>query len=145
MTVHSRLTAATRVALAAYLHDLGKFAERARIPQAQEIVDGKNNTRADIEKQQYCPNFDGRHTHVHAAYTAIGFDLLEQHLPELVGADMAPFAPWQDRETDNSIINAAAPPSQAGNLPAMGHRHGGPAGLRLRAGELRGLQPSRRP
>jgi len=71
-------------------------------------VDGKNNTRADIEKQQYCPNFDGRHTHVHAAYTAIGFDLLEQHLPELVGADMAPFAPWQDRETDNSIINAAA-------------------------------------
>lgn len=59
MTVHSHLNAACRVALAAYLHDLGKFAERARIPQAQQRVDGKNNTRAEIEKQNYCPSFNG--------------------------------------------------------------------------------------
>jgi CRISPR-associated protein Csm1 len=108
MTDQNRLTAACRVALAAYLHDLGKFAERARIPEAREIVDNKNNTRVEVEKQNYCPNFNGRYTHIHAAYTAIGFDLLEQHLPALVGADMNPFAPWQDRNADDSLINAAA-------------------------------------
>ncbi|SMF96977.1 CRISPR-associated protein Csm1 [Methylomagnum ishizawai] len=108
MTDHPRLAAACRVALAAYLHDLGKFAERARIPEALDSADGQNNTRADLEKQNYCPFFNGRHTHVHAAYTAIGFDLLEKHLPRLVGGDMAPFAPWRTRDADDSLINAAA-------------------------------------
>lgn len=112
MTQHHRLDASCRLALAAYLHDLGKFAERARLPQADDIVDGKNNTRAQIEKQNYCPHFDGRYTHVHAAYTAIGIDLLEKHhkdhLPDLVGMDMAPFAPWKERNADDSLINAAA-------------------------------------
>lgn len=102
-----RLEASTRVALAAYLHDLGKFAERARIAEAQE-KDAAGVTRAEREKQLNCPSFNGRPTHVHAAYTAIGFDLLEEHLPELVGAAMDPFAPWGERNADDSIINAAA-------------------------------------
>ena len=71
-----RLNAATRVALAAYLHDLGKFAERARIAEAEE-KDAADVSRAEREKQLNCPSFKGRSTHVHAAYTAIGFDLLE--------------------------------------------------------------------
>jgi CRISPR-associated protein Csm1 len=108
MTDHHRLAAACRVALAAYLHDLGKFAERARIPEARETVDGGNNTRAEIEKQNYCPSFGRRYTHVHAAYTAIGFDLLEKHLPQLTGGDVAPFAAWKTRDADDSLINAAA-------------------------------------
>ncbi|WP_228719826.1 type III-A CRISPR-associated protein Cas10/Csm1 [Methylococcus geothermalis] len=107
MTDQPRLAASSRVALAAYLHDLGKFAERARIGEAKEqFADG--TVRVELEKQLHCPSFNGRHTHIHAAYTAIGFDLLEQHLPDLVGEDMAPFAPWRDRNADDSIINAAA-------------------------------------
>jgi CRISPR-associated protein Csm1 len=102
-----RLDAASRVALAAYLHDLGKFAERARIGEASDTdVDGVS--RIEREKQLNCPHYNGRYTHIHAAYTAIGFDLLEQHLPDLVGEQMAPFGPWRDRNADDSIINAAA-------------------------------------
>jgi len=103
----SKQLASSRVALAALLHDLGKIAERARIPAAQEKdVDG--NTRQAINEGLYCPAWDGRRTHIHAAYTAIGMDLLETHLPELVGDDMAPFAPWRDKNADDSLINAAA-------------------------------------
>lgn len=107
MPAHELLEPACRVALAAYLHDLGKFAERARIEEARQ-KDADGNSRAEIGKQLYCPQFDGRYTHVHAAYTAIAFDLLERHLPELVGADMTPFRPWSDRDADDSLINAAA-------------------------------------
>ena len=103
----NRLEASCRLALAAYLHDLGKFAERARIQEARE-KDADGNIRSEINKQLYCPNFNGRYTHIHAAYTAIGFDLIEKNLPDLVGADMAPFAPWKERNADDSIINAAA-------------------------------------
>lgn len=103
------MNSSCRVALAAYLHDMGKFAERARIPEANDKVDSSGNTRAEIEKQLNCPtNREGRPTHVHAAYTAIGMDILEDHLPDIVGDDMSPFAPWRNRNTDNSIINAAA-------------------------------------
>jgi CRISPR-associated protein Csm1 len=102
------LEAGCRVALDGLLHDLGKFAERARIPEAQE-KDTDGNTRRDINVGLYCPRGkDGQHTHIHAAYTAIAFDLLEKHLPDLVGEDMTPFAPWRDRNADDSIINAAA-------------------------------------
>jgi CRISPR-associated protein Csm1 len=103
----NRLESSCRLALAAYLHDLGKFAERARIEEAKE-KDAEGNMCVEINKQLYCPNFNGRYTHIHAAYTAIGFDLLENNLPELVGADMAPFAPWKERNADDSIVNAAA-------------------------------------
>lgn len=107
MRANELLEPSCRVALAAYLHDMGKFAERARIEEAMQ-KDADGNTRADINKQLYCPQYDGRYTHVHAAYTAIAFDLLERHLPELVGADMAPFQPWSERDADDSLINAAA-------------------------------------
>ncbi|UJS25962.1 type III-A CRISPR-associated protein Cas10/Csm1 [Thiothrix winogradskyi] len=101
------LNASSRVALAAFLHDLGKFAERARIEEAhQKDTDG--NQRRDLNVQLYCPKYNERHTHIHAAYTAIGFDLLEQHMPDLVGDDMTPFKPWKDRDADDSLINAAA-------------------------------------
>jgi len=107
MNQYTLLNASSRVALAAFLHDLGKFAERARISEA-DTKDSEGNKRSDLNKQIYCPQFDGRYTHVHAAYTAIGMDLLERHLPELVGKDMSPFAPWKDKDADDSLINAAA-------------------------------------
>lgn len=99
--------ASCRVALAAFMHDLGKFAERARIPEALEKqADG--NSRQAVNEILYCPEWDGRRTHIHAAYTAIGLDLLEKWLPELVGDDMSPFAPWREKNADDSLINAAA-------------------------------------
>jgi CRISPR-associated protein Csm1 len=107
MIAHDKLNASSRVALAALLHDLGKFAERARIPQAQ-AKDANGTVRQDVEAQLACPEWNGRRTHIHAAYTAIGMDLLEAHLPELVGKDMAPFAPWREKNADDSIVNAAA-------------------------------------
>lgn len=101
------LEASSRVALAAFLHDLGKFAERARIDEANnKDLDG--NKWSDLNKQLYCPKFNEHYTHVHAAYTAIGFDLIEKHLPDIVGSDMTPFKPWKDRDADDSLINAAA-------------------------------------
>ncbi|PWQ97651.1 type III-A CRISPR-associated protein Cas10/Csm1 [Leucothrix pacifica] len=103
----SLLDASSRVALAAFLHDLGKFAERARIEEA-DSMDLEGNRRSDLNKQLYCPKFKDHYTHVHAAYTAIGFDVIEKHLPEIIGSDMYPFKPWKDRDADDSLINAAA-------------------------------------
>jgi len=103
----SKQLASCRIALAALLHDLGKFAERARIPAAQD-KDAEGNTRQAINEGLYCPAWEGRRTHIHAAYTAIGMDILETHLPELVGEDMSPFAPWREKNADDSLINAAA-------------------------------------
>lgn len=103
----SILQASSRMALAAFLHDLGKFAERARIAEAKTQI-GDGNTSQAINEHLYCPQFNGRRTHIHAAYTALGLDLLEQHLPDIVGSDMHPFAPWKDRDADDSLINAAA-------------------------------------
>ncbi len=102
------LDASSRVAIAALLHDLGKFAERARILEDEHQGDAHGNTRLDLNTPLYCPEFNGRRTHVHAAYTAIAMDLLEQHFPKLVGEDMEPFAPWGQKDADDSIINAAA-------------------------------------
>lgn len=107
VTDKSLIDASCRVALAAFLHDLGKFAERARIPEAKE-KDADGNTRQAVNEGQYCPEFNGRRTHIHAAYTAIAFDLIERHLPEVVGDDMTPFALWREKNADDSIINAAA-------------------------------------
>ncbi len=107
MTETNLLTASCRMALAAYLHDMGKFAERARIPAAQE-KDADGNTRKALNEALYCPDYQGRRTHIHAAYTAMAMDIIEQHLPQLIGADMHPFAAWKQQNTDDSLINAAA-------------------------------------
>ncbi|KXJ41714.1 MAG: type III-A CRISPR-associated protein Cas10/Csm1, partial [Methylothermaceae bacteria B42] len=95
------------MAFAAYLHDLGKLAERARIGEAMER-DAQGNSVAERNKQLYCPSWDGRHTHVHAAYTAIAIDLIEKYLPPLKGVEVTPFTAWKEQGTDDSLINAAA-------------------------------------
>ncbi|MFZ2124910.1 MAG: type III-A CRISPR-associated protein Cas10/Csm1 [Rhodoferax sp.] len=114
MTMHNTelLAASCRVALAAYLHDLGKFAERARIEVPIDAL--------DAHKTQYCPfhtidkgGKNGYHSHVHAAYTGLAFDVVEQTAPDLIKGDMHPFinrAQLQvdDTRTTDSLINAAA-------------------------------------
>lgn len=110
MNKHELLDASTRVALAAYLHDLGKFAERAGIAEA-EVKNNEGNSLKDINIQQYCPNFNGRYSHVHAAYTAIAMDVIEKHLPDIKKQDCFPFASWSAGnmgEATDSLINASA-------------------------------------
>ena len=106
------LAASCRVALAACLHDLGKFAERARIDVPKDAL--------DAHVTQYCPQrFNGPsdkrgyHTHKHAAYTGLAFDLVESTAPDLIQGEMHPFINRSQLQADHtqatdSLINAAA-------------------------------------
>lgn len=99
-----------RVALAAYLHDLGKFAERAGAFD--------KDPRLDAHLTLYCPMRQAGEsrwfTHRHAAHTALAFDLIEKHLPDLLGGEPSPFVGRvragdnEDIEATDSLINAAA-------------------------------------
>ena len=106
MTIKPLLEQSSRIALSAFLHDLGKFAERAKIPVNQETL--------DANKQLYCPHRKkytddrGWFSHVHAAYTGLAMDLIEDAMPELTGVDFAPFGSWKTKDVDDSFINAAA-------------------------------------
>ena len=105
MTDNDLLDASSRVALAGFLHDIGKFAERAKLPILQNEI--------DVNQQMYCPQREnnGRkfYTHKHAAYTGMAVDIIEKHAPKLVGENVYPFGSWKVRsEVDDSLINAAA-------------------------------------
>ena len=92
-----------RVAFAALLHDLGKFAERAA-PHVEQ-------SRLDAHIQNYCKWHEqgGYHSHRHAAYTAFFMDEIEKNAPDLIRTETAPFASRQDEsEITDSLINAAA-------------------------------------
>lgn len=89
-----------RVALAGLLHDLGKFAERARLEFPRE--------RLDALKTLDCPQWEGRFTHIHAAYTSAGFFAIEDLLPRREQLMGSPFAPVDAPDADDSLINAAA-------------------------------------
>lgn len=109
-TTSHYLNASCRVALAAYLHDLGKFAERARMEVPLNAL--------DAHKTQYCPwhstspsGKNGYHSHIHAAYTALAFDDIEHHAPSLINGDMTPFvnrSQLQQGAATDSLVNAAA-------------------------------------
>ncbi|MDI6728027.1 MAG: type III-A CRISPR-associated protein Cas10/Csm1, partial [Thermodesulfovibrionales bacterium] len=72
-----------KIALAGFLHDIGKFAERAAGARTVDDIgffpseEFLNNNR-DL----YQPFYDGRHTHRHAVYTAAFIDHLEELLPK---------------------------------------------------------------
>ena len=112
MRENKLLAASCRVALAAYLHDLGKFAERARIEVAKDAL------LAHVT--QYCPfrttdagGKNGYHTHKHAAYTGMAFDLVEEIAPDLIKGEMHPFVNRHQLQTGHgqatdSLVNAAA-------------------------------------
>lgn len=65
-----------KIALAAFFHDIGKFAERAKgnFHVNPEFI----NNHANL----YQPFFNGRHTHQHAVYTAAFIDKIEKLLPK---------------------------------------------------------------
>ena len=90
------------VALAAFLHDLGKLGERAGIDHEK---------RLDAHKTLYCPwHIDGGyHSHIHAAYTGLAWDALEEtgHFPDLRREGM-PFSTTADDNAIDSAVNAAS-------------------------------------
>ncbi len=102
MTNTSLLEQSSKIALAAFLHDLGKFAQRAKIDIDKDTLDSN--------KQLYCPfpKDKGWFTHVHAAYTGLAVDLIEPYMPKLTGDNFAPFGGWKSKSVDDSFINAAA-------------------------------------
>ncbi len=65
-----------KIAIAGYLHDIGKFAERANFNVSQEFL----NNNADLY-QPYIKE-QNRHTHRHAVYTAAFIDHIEKLLPK---------------------------------------------------------------
>ncbi len=106
------LDASCRVALAGFLHDLGKFAERARLEVTKDSL--------DAHVTQYCPfratdatGKNGYHTHRHAAYTGLAFDLIEKNAPDLIQGAMWPFVnrealQAQPALAEDSLVNVAA-------------------------------------
>ena len=98
------MDATCRVALAGYLHDLGKLAERAGA-----FDDASDKWRANVHL--YCPFHQegGYHSHRHAAATALALDAIEHLLPPILHGDVAPFANrGSDGDPTDSFINAAA-------------------------------------
>ena len=99
MNHNELLQASCRIALAGLLHDIGKFAERAKI----------NVEHLDDNKQLYCPhhkNYEkdqGWFSHVHAAYTGLAIDLIEAHASKFKTG-----FPFAETQADDSLINAAA-------------------------------------
>ena len=101
------LEQSARVALAAFLHDIGKLAERAGI---------EHHGRLDAHRTLYCPWHQtgtdprhGYHSHIHAAYTGLAWDELEAtgHFPDL-RRDSSPFATAADDNATDSAVNAAS-------------------------------------
>lgn len=104
MTQTNLLAASCRMALAALLHDLGKFAERAGL----EVDADALATHLQLYARRQESGGRQWYSHRHAAYTALAIDRLEFALPPLVGSDMTPFAAWKNLDVDDSLINAAA-------------------------------------
>ena len=105
---HPSIDPSTRVALAAYLHDLGKFAERAGVFD--------DDPRLNAHLTLYCPfHNEGRwFSHRHAAHTALAFGAIERLLPDTLLGDTTPFAGRKHAgdvdmsDATDSLVNAAA-------------------------------------
>ncbi|MDR0736532.1 MAG: type III-A CRISPR-associated protein Cas10/Csm1 [Zoogloeaceae bacterium] len=99
------LNQSCRVAFAALLHDLGKFAERAAPDPGRERLD------AHITNDAKRNDGEGGHSHGHAAYTALFMEKVEESAPDLVRGCGAPFASRQNGESGDiadALVNAAA-------------------------------------
>ena len=97
----SLLDATCRVAFAGLIHDLGKFAQRARIDASEASI--------KLHQQMYCPRRQAGDriwwTHQHAAYTALAFPVIEKVAPALIGEKAFPFS---EGDATDSLINARA-------------------------------------
>lgn len=93
-----------KIAIAAFLHDIGKFAERASGTEneSEKLKTGfyadKNFLQNNMDLYQ--PHFKDKYTHKHAVYTAAFIDHIEKLLPEEFNK--------RDWGLDGSFINLAA-------------------------------------
>jgi CRISPR-associated protein Csm1 len=72
-----------KIALAGFLHDIGKFAERAYgIKGSDDIGFFPDEEFINSNKNLYQPFYNGRHTHTHAVFTAAFIDRMEKILPK---------------------------------------------------------------
>jgi len=72
-----------KIAIAGYLHDIGKFAERAKsISGTDNIGFFPDENFLNNNINLYQPFYNGRNTHSHATYTAAFIDHLEKFLPK---------------------------------------------------------------
>lgn len=72
-----------KIALAGYLHDIGKFAERAYgVRGSHEIGFFPDDEFINNNRDLYQPFYNGRHTHSHTIFTAAFIDHLEKLLPK---------------------------------------------------------------
>ncbi|MDD3582369.1 MAG: type III-A CRISPR-associated protein Cas10/Csm1, partial [Desulfobacca sp.] len=62
-----------KIALAAFMHDIGKLVHRETLNISDEYI----NNHADL----YQPFYEGRHTHLHAVYTAAFIEKMQDRLP----------------------------------------------------------------
>ncbi|MBF0608521.1 MAG: type III-A CRISPR-associated protein Cas10/Csm1 [Magnetococcales bacterium] len=67
-----------KIAIAGYLHDIGKFAERAADEGFHLEQEYKNNN-----ERLYQPYYNNRYTHSHALYTAAFIEYIEKYLPTM--------------------------------------------------------------
>ena len=74
--------AACRVAFAAFLHNLGELAERARMEATDDASNPHQHDGHHINHPEAPPN----------DHATLAWDTLKQHLPDLVRDDLAPFA-----------------------------------------------------
>lgn len=89
------LPQSSRVALAALLHDLGKFHERTGLPLAANTDDRDGLTTL--------------YRYSHAAHTAGAWEAVTASAPDLLQGDVAPFASRSAGEDiTDSLVNAAA-------------------------------------
>ena len=75
-----------KIALAAFFHDIGKFAERASASIVEKSAELKPAFYIDEKflndnMDLYQPHYNGKYTHKHAVYTAAFIDQLEKILP----------------------------------------------------------------
>ncbi|MBI4843638.1 MAG: type III-A CRISPR-associated protein Cas10/Csm1 [Nitrospirae bacterium] len=75
-----------KIALAGYLHDIGKFAERAhgQRSDSERLDTGfyPDERFLNDHMDMYQPHYQGNYTHKHAVYTAAFIDHLEKLLPK---------------------------------------------------------------
>ncbi|HHW20433.1 type III-A CRISPR-associated protein Cas10/Csm1 [Thermodesulfovibrio thiophilus] len=73
-----------KIALAGYLHDIGKFAERAKgEKQAEELIGFfPDEDFLNRHRDLYQPHYQDKYTHNHAVYTAAFIDHLQDLLPK---------------------------------------------------------------
>ena len=82
-----------KMAMAALVHDIGKFIDRDCLQLTREDID-------ESEKQLYLPYSSGRYSHMHALYTALFFKFFRNDLPLELQQDF-----WGEGD---SLVNLAA-------------------------------------